>query len=409
MKILLLNHYAGNPELGMEFRPYYFASEWGKMGHEVRIIAGDYSHLRIKNPKIEKDFQKNNIGGVEYYWIRTGKYNGNGMERALSMFRFVAKIWLNTKKIVKQWKPDVVISSSTYPLDTYAAQKIAKRAGANLIHEVHDMWPSTLYEIGGMSKYHPFVILIQLAENSAYKHSNHVVSLLPLSKNYMLHHGMSEQKFCFIPNGIYQPDWDLRTEIPEEHKNCLLNLKRKNKFIVGYFGGFSRGNAMNVLIEAAKCCQDSDICFVLTGDGIEKEKLIKQVEKEKINNVIFLPPVKKTEIPDLIKYYDCSYMGSPYSPLYRFGVCVNKMYDSMMAGKPIICSITTPITVIRECKCGFQIPSGDVNEILRCINQLKNMTEGERQQMGLNGKKEVLRYYTYEILSKKFSELFDNR
>lgn len=58
MNILYINHYAGSPEMGMEFRPYYFSREWIKMGYNVRIIAGDYSHLRIKNPKVENDFQE---------------------------------------------------------------------------------------------------------------------------------------------------------------------------------------------------------------------------------------------------------------------------------------------------------------------------------------------------------------
>ena len=34
MNILLINHYAGSPELGMEFRPYYMAKEWVKAGHQ---------------------------------------------------------------------------------------------------------------------------------------------------------------------------------------------------------------------------------------------------------------------------------------------------------------------------------------------------------------------------------------
>lgn len=49
MNILLINHYAGNPELGMEFRPYYMAKEWVKQGHEVLILGATYSHLRKSN------------------------------------------------------------------------------------------------------------------------------------------------------------------------------------------------------------------------------------------------------------------------------------------------------------------------------------------------------------------------
>ena len=94
MKILLINHYAGSPEMGMEFRPYYMAQEWIRQGHEVDIIAADYSHLRRKNPKVQRDWQIEEIDGIRYHWLRTGDYDGNGVRRALTMFRFVGKIWL---------------------------------------------------------------------------------------------------------------------------------------------------------------------------------------------------------------------------------------------------------------------------------------------------------------------------
>ena len=164
MKILLINHYAGSPEMGMEFRPYYMAREWIRQGHEVDIIAADYSHLRRKNPKVQRDWQIEEIDGIRYYWLRTGDYDGNGVRRALTMFRFVGKIWLKAKVIAREWKPDVVITSSTYPLDTYAGQRIRKYClkDIKLIHEVHDMWPATLYEVGGMSKRHPFLVLCSL-------------------------------------------------------------------------------------------------------------------------------------------------------------------------------------------------------------------------------------------------------
>ena len=42
MNILYINHYAGSPRMGMEFRPYYFAREWVKMGHDVTMIANSF-------------------------------------------------------------------------------------------------------------------------------------------------------------------------------------------------------------------------------------------------------------------------------------------------------------------------------------------------------------------------------
>jgi hypothetical protein len=46
VKILLTNHYAASPAHGMEFRPYYFAREWARIGHEVTIAISEPDHGR---------------------------------------------------------------------------------------------------------------------------------------------------------------------------------------------------------------------------------------------------------------------------------------------------------------------------------------------------------------------------
>ena len=53
MRILLVNHYAGSPAHGMEFRPYYLAREWVRAGHEVLIVAASYSHVRAVQPEMQ--------------------------------------------------------------------------------------------------------------------------------------------------------------------------------------------------------------------------------------------------------------------------------------------------------------------------------------------------------------------
>lgn len=401
MNILYLEHYAGSPEMGMEFRPYYLSREWARMGHKVTIIAGDYSHLRKKNPNVDKDWQTETIDGIEYVWLKTGEYEGNGISRAITMERFVRKLYINARKIVDQWKPDVVIASSTYPLDTYPAQKIAKIAKCKYIHEVHDMWPATLYEVGGMSKKHPFVQLMQIAENSAYKHCDKCVALLPYSKDYMVEHGLDPDKWVNIQNGVVEEEWENPEPLPEEHEKFFE--EHKGMFIVGYFGGHAMSNSLDNILEAAKLTQNSKkIIYVLVGDGVEKANLIKKSQEENISNVFFLPVIDKKCIPNLVQYFSCSIMTGKPSPLYKYGLCMNKMYDSMMAGKPIICAISAPRTLIEEFGCGIQVQNVDGKSIAEAILTLSEMKKDQLGKMGINGKNAVIERFTYTKLANDF-------
>ncbi len=411
MNIVLINHYAGSPEMGMEFRPYYFAREWVKMGHKVDIIAADFSHLRRKNPNVSEDFQTDVIDGINYHWIKTRRYEGNGASRAITMAQFITKLWLHADRIIKEMEPDVVICSSTYPLDTFVGQRIRKKSKkkVKLIHEVHDMWPATLIEVGGMSKHHPFVIAMQIGENSAYKHSDKVVSLLPYAEEYMKQHGLAEGKFVCIPNGVVEEEWNKTDELPDEHQKVFDALHGKNKFIVGYFGGHALSNALEYLLEiAGNMVQHKDIHFVLVGDGVEKKNLIDLSKKMKLDNVTFLKSVSKKAVPQLCKQFDCIYMGSHESPLYRFGLCFNKMFDSMMAGKPIICAMTTPKTYIEEYECGIKVDSGDIQGCVNAILKIKNMNEDDRKKMGENGIKACYKRFFYDNLANIFIAVMES-
>ena len=405
MNILYIDHYAGSQTMGMEFRPYYLSREWVKLGHKVTIVAGDYSHLRKNNPEVSDDFQTELIDGIEYCWIKTGEYLGNGAKRALSMVRFVRKLYFNARIIADRWCPDVVIASSTYPLDTYAAQKISKLSGARYIHEVHDMWPSTLYEVGGMSKRHPFVVIMQIAENSAYKHCDKCVALLPYTKEYMVRHGLRADKFINIQNGVDPEEWECTEKIPDLHEQFFN--EHAGQFVVGYFGGHALSNALDNALDVAKeFVENKKICFVFVGEGVEKKRLIERAEKEQIENVFFLPQVNKKAVPDLLKHFDCSYMTGADSPLYRFGLCLNKMYDSMMAGLPIVCAFVAPDTLVREYDCGFQCDPNNKVEVVRAIQALYDMSQTDLQAMGQNGRTAIEDSFTYQKLARRFETIF---
>lgn len=275
-----------------------------------------------------------------------------------------------------------------------------KNKALRYIHEVHDMWPSTLIEIGGMSEFNPFVMLMQYGENFAYKHADALVSLPKYAKDYMVKHGLIEEKFHYIPNGIVKEEWEKPQCLNKEHEAVLAELKQNKKFIVGYFGGHALSNNLQTLLQSAAHMQGETIHFVLVGDGVEKPKLMEMAKN--LNNVTFLPPVPKTMIPSLTNYFDCIYIGAKDSPLYRFGICMNKMFDSMMACKPIIFAVNAPPTPVEEFNCGIIVKPENVKAVNEAILRLYQMPVPERNRMAQRGKAAVMEKYTYEILAKEF-------
>lgn len=407
MNILYIDHYAGSLSMGMEFRPYYLAREWEKKGHKVRVLGANFSHLRRINPTVSKDFEIQRIEDVEFQWVKTGTYEGNGIPRALTMMQFCAKLYFNAKKIIKQFKPDVVITSSTYPLDTYPAQRIAKLAGAVLIHEAHDVWPLTLVELGGMSRRNPFVVLLNYAEKSAYKNSDKIVSVLPNTLEHMQEQGLKNpDKFTYICNGIVVDDWNNRDALDGETNHVFAKLKEQNKFIVCYLGGHALSNALDTLVESAELVKDDEsIAFVLIGKGVEKERLVAFANEKEIKNIFFLPPVNKTQVPSVLDMADAFYIGAAPCPLYRFGVSMNKVYDYMMAGKPIIYGVKAANNEVEEAQCGITIEPENKVAIVDAVMKLKNCNPEERRRLGENGKRWVLENCEYSVLADRFLAL----
>ena len=407
MNILYIEHYAGSPDMGMEFRPYYLSKEWSKMGHRVDIIAADYSHLRIKNPKIEKDFQKEIIDGINYYWIHTSTYEGNGLSRARTMAQFVGKLYLKANMIADKFKPDVIITSSTYPLDTYIGQRIKKLCpNAKLIHEIHDMWPAVLTEVNGMSKLNPFVIAMQIAENSFCKNSDYIVSLPPCSKDYLVKHGMEEKKFLDVSNGINIEDWTNTEPLNESTKKILEDLKKDSKFIICFFGSISNYYALPELIKAVQLSENENITVVFIGDGPYKTHLIDLTKHCNSERFYFLDRIPKRQVPEMLKMVDALYVGGTENTVFKYGICMNKLFDSMMSGKPIIYSVDAPNNYILDYNCGVSVKPGDVNELSAQIDRLSKMTKDELEVLGNNGHEAAMKYFTYPILARKFASLF---
>ncbi|GGY18592.1 glycosyltransferase family 4 protein [Paludibacterium paludis] len=403
MKILYINHYAGSPEHGMEFRPYYLAREWVKAGHEVVMVAADQSHLRQKNPIFQGATHEQSIDGIRYLWCRTPRYDGNGVGRVINIFGFLLALMRAWRTLRKTYSPDLVIASSTYPLDTIPAKRIARECGAKLAYEVHDLWPLTPVEVGGMSPRHPFVMLLQWAEDYGYRNADTVVSMLPCARDHMQAHGMAPDKYHVIPNGVDLTEWDDDgLPLPREHDELIYRLESEGRFLLGYAGGHGLANALDFLLEAAASLKDEPVAFVLVGDGPDKAGLVAAARTLGLGNVHFLPAIPKRAVPAFLARMDALFIGWRKLPIYRFGINPNKLFDYMMAARPVIHSVDAGNDMVKEAGAGLSIGSEDPVAIAGAVRSMMALSSEERRAMGAAGREYILARHDYRVLAHRF-------
>lgn len=408
MNILLINHYAGSVHHGMEYRPYYLAREWVRRGHRVRIVAASHAHVRARGPEMAGRMRRDEtIDGIDYTWLATPPYRGNGLARVRNMAAFVLRLWREARTLALEVAPQVVIASSTYPLDIWPAHRIAGLAGARLLHEVHDLWPLSPMELGGYSRHHPFIRLLQSAEDYACRHADSIVSILPNVREHLEARGMAPHKLHLIPNGTDPDEWlAAPPALPEALDALLAGLRAQGRTVVGYAGSHGLANALDTLLDAAALMQDQPLAFVLVGDGSEKARLERRARELGLAHLHFAPPIPKAQIPALMAQLDIAYLGWQRQPLYRFGIAPNKLIDYMMGGCPVLHAVEAGNDPVREAACGLTVTPEDPAAVARGLAALLAMSRSERRALGERGRAYALANLTYPVLGQRFLTTF---
>lgn len=398
----IINQYASTPETGVGGRHFYLARELAKQGHQVYVVGATYTHLLRSPPELDGDFSIERTNGFSFVWIKMPIYSdAHDKKRIFNWFIFSWKLRKLPCQIAVS--PDVIIYSSPSLVGFLGAKRLADRVNAPLVFEVRDIWPLTLMELGGFSPRHLFIRFLQWIEDKAYRESRYVISNLKNSVDHMASRGMSRDKFSWIPNGFSADEVGSEAPAPLQ----TLSKVPSDKFVVGYAGTLGIANALDTLIEAAHRLENqNDIAIVLIGAGKERERLMRRVSGLGLRNVRFLDSVPKSQIHSVIRCFDVCYLGAVKSDLYKYGVAMNKLYDYLCSGRPIIYGVDSgAYHPVSDAGAGIEIQPESVDELVDAILKLRDMSEPDRQEMGERGRRLAFSEYEYGAIAERLASL----
>jgi glycosyltransferase involved in cell wall biosynthesis len=343
------------------------------------------------------------IDGVKLVRVRSAtSYRGNGIARMLNIAEFALRVrWLGRSCFHGELaRPDIIVGSSPHLFAAWAAEWLSRRLHARFVFEVRDLWPESLVALGVFGRRHPVVVALRALERHLYRRADAIVSLLPEAWRYIARQRrVPREKITWIPNGasLDQPAVE------------AASTGEPRPLTVMYLGAHGRANALDDLLTAARMTKEQrlPIRFVLVGDGPEKANLIAGASRLGLDYVTFQDPVPKTEVARTLAGADVLVALLEDTPLYEYGISLNKLFDYMAAGKPIVLAGSVAHNYVEIAQCGFAIPPRDADALARSLADLAAMPDEARREMGARGRAYVKANHSWDLLAERLAVALD--
>ncbi|MBS4040777.1 MAG: glycosyltransferase family 4 protein [Flavobacteriales bacterium] len=402
MKILLLHQYFLEEDDPGGSRWNEMTKVWTSLGHEVTVIAGmmHYNGSKKREEYKGKYFVKKQQGEVTIFRTHVSEaYNRGFLGRLWGYFSFMfSSLWAGLFQV--KGKYDVVLVTSPPLFVGISGYLLSRFKRIPMIFEIRDLWPESAIDTGVLTN--PWVIKMAYAvEKFIYQKARLINVLTPAFYNTLRDKKqVSESKLVMIPNAA---DFSLSEEVLQsfDREQFRLQHNLENYFVITYVGAHGVANHLEQILDAGKLLEDTNVLFLLIGQGMEKARLIQKAKEMQVKNVRFLDPVPKAEV---FKYIIASEMGaSVLKKVDTFKtVYSNKTFDYFSCKKPILMAIDgVSRELVELAKAGTYVEPENPLEYDRVIrNYMKNLDLLKVE--GNNGYIFAKENFDRDVLAKKY-------
>jgi glycosyltransferase involved in cell wall biosynthesis len=295
-------------------------------GHEIRVIdyeinwSDDKKHELLSKRMVVEDYHKLR-DNARITVIRPPILY-------ITPFNYLSLLYTHKKEIkrqIREFKPDVVVGLGI--LNANLAVKECNKNNIPFVYFVLDTLHTLVHE-------RVFQAIAKKVEQYNYRHSDMVISVNKLLREYTIEMGADEKKAIVMPHGI---ELSRFAEAANEREHVRKKYGFKEKDVVLYFMGYLYG--FSGLMQVANYLKDNVLKYphvklFIVGEGPIYEPL-RILSKKLPNNMLVLGWQPYQKIPSIISASDICILPSEVNDTMKNIVPI-KILEYMAAGKPVI-------------------------------------------------------------------------
>src|SRR5207245_4221978 len=236
-----------------------------------------------------------------------------------------------------------------------------------------------------------------------YRRAARVSVVTPGMVERLASRGVPRDKLVLLTNGVDTTAF--RLAAPNMELARSLGLDERKVFL--YAGTHGMAQGLGTILDAAKQTRNSDVLYVLAGEGAEKDALVKRAESEGIANVRFLPNQPRQVMPDLLNLAYATIIPLRRLDLFKSAL-PSKMFESMATAKPIVASLWGEAAdLINAAGCGIVVPPEDPAALQEAVEKLA-ANPALARELGAKGRAFVQEHFDRDRIASRFIELLQS-
>lgn len=394
MRVLLVTQYFC-PE---NFKSNDIAFELVKRGYEVDALVGIPNYPEGIFHKGYGIFRKRHeiVNGVNVYRAFQTPRGKGGWRLPFNYFSYVlfASLWILFKFILGK-KYDCVLVHEPSPIFQALPALLYKRIRKVPVYIwVLDMWPEAIVSSGGVTNKKVYSAVNRIVTHIY----NHCDKILISSRRF---EDMIVEKGDYASKIIYFPNWseDILA-MDQDYETPIL----PDGFRIMIAGNLGKVQNLDAVGEAMIELKDSEVKWLIVGDGSKKAWLDNYIEENKLQDVaITYGKYPFKAMPAFYKQADALLVTLESGYRQLEAVVPARLQSYMSSGIPILAMIGQGTReIIEEADCGYAVPAGDSKALAQLIRDRVLPDKDSFRKKGANGR---VYYETNFTLDKCITDL----